>query len=274
MSSSPADGLLICPNCGAPLDQGRPTRRCPNGHCFDRAAKGGYVHLLRQARRGSDNPGDSSEMCQARTRFLEGGWYAPLRERVAAAAASLHPEAVLDAGCGEGWYTRALCEALPDARICGVDLSKYALRHAGRACPRAEFAVASIFSLPLADGSVDLVAHLFAPMADREFRRVLKPGGYLMTVTPGARHLWGLKEVLYDQLYENQTAVRELPGFAFVREIAYDDTITLTSQQDIEDLFRMTPYVWRTGKEASERLHTVGELTTEISFQIHLYQKQ
>lgn len=267
-------GLLTCPNCGNPLDLGAPTRRCKKGHCFDRTAKGGYVHLLRQARRGSSDPGDSAAMCQARTRFLEGGWYLPLRERVAAEAAALRPRAVLDAGCGEGWYTSALCDALPGARICGIDLSKYALRHAGRTCPAVEFAVASIFELPLADSSVDLVTHLFAPMADKEFRRVLKPGGCLMTVTPGAKHLWGLKSALYEKPYENPTEVRTLDGFDFVREITVDDTITLTDPRDIEALFQMTPYAWKTGKEAAARLLALPALTTPISFQIHIYRKR
>lgn len=267
-------GLLTCPNCGGALDLGVPTRRCEKGHCFDRTAKGGYVHLLRQARRGSSDPGDSAEMCAARTRFLEGGWYLPLRERVAEEAMALRPADVLDAGCGEGWYTSALCEKLTRSRICGIDLSKYALRHAGRICPRAEFAIASIFELPLADASVDLVTHLFAPMADKEFCRVLRPGGHLMTVTPGAKHLWGLKSALYEKPYENPTEVRVLEGFDFVREITVDDTITLTDPRDIEALFKMTPYAWKTGKEAVARLLTMPELTTPISFQIHIYRKR
>lgn len=267
-------GLLTCPNCGKPLDLGVPTRRCASGHCFDRTAKGGYVHLLRQARRGSSDPGDSAEMCAARTRFLEGNWYLPLRERVAEEAMALRPADVLDAGCGEGWYTAALCEKMTRTRICGIDLSKYALRHAGRTCPRAEFAVASIFELPLADASVDLVTHLFAPMADKEFCRVLRPGGHLMTVTPGARHLWGLKSALYEKPYENPTEVRTLDGFEFVREITVDDEITLTDPRDIEALFKMTPYAWKTGKDAVARLLAMPALTTPISFQIHIYRKK
>lgn len=267
-------GLLTCPNCGGALDLGTPTRRCAKGHCFDRTAKGGYVHLLRQARRGSSDPGDSAEMCAARTRFLEGGWYLPLRERVAEEAMALRPADVLDAGCGEGWYTAALCEKMTRSRVCGIDLSKYALRHAGKICTRAEFAIASIFELPLADASVDLVTHLFAPMADKEFCRVLRTGGHLMTVTPGAKHLWGLKSALYAKPYENPTEVRELEGFEFVREITVDDTITLTDPRDIEALFKMTPYAWKTGKDAVERLLAMPELTTPISFQIHIYRKK
>ena len=128
------ESLLCCSVCGQPLTFDEKNARCPKGHCFDRAARGGYVHLLRQHRRGSSDPGDSAAMCQARTRFLEGNWYGPLRDTVAKLAADCAPQDILDAGCGEGWYTRAVLDACPDARLAGIDLSRYALRHAGRAC--------------------------------------------------------------------------------------------------------------------------------------------
>ena len=183
------------------------------------------------------------------------------------------PADVLDAGCGEGWYTQAVLDALPGARLAGIDLSRYALRHAGRTCPEADFAIASLFDLPLADQSVDLVLHLFAPMCAPEFARVLRPGGTLLTVTPGARHLWGMKEVLYERPYENPTAVRELSGFSCVREIRVEDMITLTEPADIAALYHMTPYAWKTPRQAAERLLHLDTLTTEIAFQIHLYRK-
>ena len=265
--------LLCCPVCGNPLTFDDKNARCPKGHCFDRAARGGYIHLLRQRRRGSAAPGDSALMCQARTRFLSGGWYAPLRAQVAALTAAHAPAAILDAGCGEGWYTRAVLDAVPGVRLAGVDLSRYALRHAGRTCPEADFAIASLFDLPLAAGSADLVLHLFAPMCAPEFARVLRRGGALLTVTPGARHLWGMKEVLYEQPYENPTAVRDLPGFSFVREVRVADTITLTDPADIAALYHMTPYAWKTPRQAAERLLHLDSLTTETSFQIHLYRK-
>ena len=166
-----------------------------------------------------------------------------------------------------------MLDALPGARLAGIDLSRYALRHAGRTCPEADFAIASLFDLPLADQSVDLVLHLFAPMCAPEFARVLRPGGTLLTVTPGARHLWGMKEVLYERPYENPTAVRELPGFSFVREVRVEDTITLTAPADIAALYHMTPYAWKTPRQAAERLLHLDTLTTEIAFQIHLYRK-
>ena len=110
-------------------------------------------------------------------------------------------------------------------------------------------------------------------MCAPEFARVLRPGGTLLTVTPGARHLWGMKEVLYERPYENPTAVRELPGFSFVREVRVEDTITLTDPADIAALYHMTPYAWKTPRQAAERLLHLDTLTTEIAFQIHLYRK-
>ena len=267
------NSLLCCPVCGNPLTFAERSAYCKNGHTYDRAARGGYIHLLRQQRRGSSDPGDSTEMCQARTRFLEGGWYAPLRNQLAAQVKQLAPNDILDAGCGEGWYTHAISEALPHARIAGIDLSRYALRHAGRSCPQAVLAIASLFDLPLADQSVDLVLHLFAPMCAPEFARVLRKDGILLTVTPGARHLWGMKQVLYPVPYENPTAIRTLPGFVFEEEICVEGEITLKDCRDIAALYQMTPYAWKTPREAAERLLHLPELTTEISFQLHRYRK-
>lgn len=268
------NSLLCCPVCGTPLSFTAQSAHCKNGHSYDRAARGGYIHLLRQHRRGSNDPGDSAEMCQARTRFLEGGWYEPLRQRLAAQVRALAPNDILDAGCGEGWYTHAILETMPNARLAGIDLSRYALRHAGRSCPQAALAIASLFDLPLADQSVDLVVHLFAPMCAPEFARVLRVGGVLLTVTPGARHLWGMKEVLYPTPYENPTEIRTLPGFTFEQEICVNGQITLKDARDIAALYQMTPYAWKTPREAAERLFRLPELTTEISFQIHQYRKQ
>lgn len=265
--------LLCCPVCGKPLTFDSKTAFCSNGHVYDRAARGGYIHLLRQNRRGSHDPGDSAQMCQARTHFLEGGWYQPLRTKIASLAANCAPHTIVDAGCGQGWYTQAVMQAVPDAQLAGIDLSRYALRHAGRLCPHAALAIASLFDLPVADCSVDLLLHLFAPMCAQEFTRVLRPGGILLTVTPGARHLWGLKELLYAQPYENPTAVRQLPGLVFEREWIVQDDITLTDPQDIIALYQMTPYAWKTSRQSAEQLLHCSYLHTPIQFQIHQYRK-
>ena len=48
------------------------------------------------------------------------------------------------------------------------------------------------------------------PFNEREVARVLAPEGSLYTVVPGARHLFGLKEVLYDTPYLNDEKLPKL----------------------------------------------------------------
>jgi 23S rRNA (guanine745-N1)-methyltransferase len=97
---------------------------------------------------------------------------------------------VLDAGVGTGYYLARLLDAWPTAAGLGLDVSKPALRRAARAHPRAGAALADLWRrLPLADSSAALILNVFAPRNGPEFRRVLRPGGTLLVVTPAAGHL-------------------------------------------------------------------------------------
>ena len=42
---------------------------------------------------------------------------------------------------------------------------------------------------------------------------------------------------------------------------------------DIHNLFQMTPYYWKTSKEGATRLAALEQLTTRISFRIHVFRK-
>jgi 23S rRNA (guanine745-N1)-methyltransferase len=64
----------------------------------------GYVNLLVSHQRRHRQPGDSAEMLRHRRAFLDAGHYRPLADAVATYAEP--GQAVLDAGCGEGYYTR------------------------------------------------------------------------------------------------------------------------------------------------------------------------
>ena len=133
---------LICPVCAQPLQEQERVYRCAGGHSFDRA-KSGYVNLLIQRQSGAQH-GDDKEMVRARRAFLDGGFYAPLQEKVCAAAVRWAPAReevdVLDSGCGECYYTAAVEQALrtrgKTPSIVGVDISKDALRWGENAAPR------------------------------------------------------------------------------------------------------------------------------------------
>lgn len=272
--------LFRCPLCGRPLDRRERVYDCPARHSFD-IAREGYVYLLPVNQKHSAAPGDDRDMAAARRAFLERGYYRPLRDalcRLAVEHTGPAP-AVLDAGCGEGYYTEGIYQAFLNAgkspEMAGTDISKFILRSAARrtGAGAVEFAVASSYHLPLADGSVDLLVDCFSPLALEEFRRVLRPGGIFMYVVPAAEHLWELKEVLYDTPYPNEEKLTPYEGFAYQAVETVEDTARLETPADIQNLFRMTPYAWKTPKAGVARLEALERLTVRIAFRIHVFRK-
>jgi len=270
--------LFICPVCGESLIRNEKEYLCPSGHRFDIASEG-YVHLLPANRKHSKQPGDDRNMVRARNRFLSGGLYEPLRTALAGLILSLAPEspAVLDSGCGEGYYTGGISAALSETgrvpRIAGIDISKEAVRLASKRVAGAEFAVASAYRLPLGDGSADIVLNCFSPLCIGEFGRVLRAGGYFIYVVPAPRHLWELKCAVYDRPYENERTNPDYEGFSREKTAMVEKRILLPDRQTITDLFAMTPYFWKTPPGNAARLDALDRLETEASFDIHVYKK-
>lgn len=271
--------IFRCPLCGGPLWEIPQGLRCPKGHSFDRA-KEGYVHLLPVSQKHSLSPGDDKAMVAARRAFLDKGWYAPLREALAALAVAYtgSEPVVLDAGCGEGYYTVGIREALASAgkapHVAGFDISKFAVQKAAKRCPELDLAVASAYHLPVADGAVDLLLNVFSPLAIEEFRRVLKPGGYYLYVVPAAHHLWELKEVLYDAPYLNEEKETPYEGFFYEKIVPVSYTVHLPNQEDIQALFQMTPYAWKTPGAGKARLAALTELDCQVDFRVHVFKKE
>ncbi|GLX96392.1 putative RNA methyltransferase [Herbidospora sp. NBRC 101105] len=168
--------LLVCPVCRDDLALAAGAARCPRGHSFD-VARQGYLNLL-----STPVKGDTPEMVSARETFLASGAFAPIAETVAARAKGV----VGDAGAGTGYY---LARAVHDRGL-ALDVSKHALKKAARAHPRIGAVVADVWKpLPVRDAAFDTLLNVFAPRNAGEFRRVLKPTGTLITVTPNSDHL-------------------------------------------------------------------------------------
>ena len=267
-----------CPVCGGLLCADAQTLRCENGHCYD-VAKKGYVNLLLSNRSAQKRHGDDRAMVAARTAFLDSGSYAPLRAAIAETAVGRCPAAptVLDVGCGEGYYTAAvhdaLCAAGKTPEVYGVDISREALIAAHRRLPALSLAVATLSRLPMADGRCDLMMNVFAPADAQEFHRVLRPGGTLLRVVPLERHLWELKCAVYDVPYENKPPETELEGFRLAERRDIVSRITLRDAAEIEALFRMTPYYYKTSRADQEKLARLQTLETETAFGLLVYEK-
>lgn len=266
--------LFACPVCGAPLANsadGKSTL-CTGirPHCFD-YSKSGYLNLA--GAHGGE--GDGKAAVRARRTFLEAGYYRKLSDRINALLDDLHAGTVLDAGCGEGYYTNRMAK---DREVIGVDLSRdgidAAAKKARATASGAAFSVGSIFHLPVQSAAFDVVTNLFAPCAEEEFVRVLKPSGTLILVGAGERHLFGLKELLYDTPYLNPGRA-DLP--VRMRQVAryrLSDVIDVEGNEQVAALFSMTPYYWRTSPKDQEKLNGIRHLKTEIDFDIFLYGKE
>lgn len=269
--------IFICPVCGEKLEISGNTYHCAKNHSFD-MAKSGYVNLLLSKHMGKTVHGDNKLMVQARRSFLDKGYYSPLCQALCdAVSANLRGGVLLDAGCGEGYYTSAVTERLDSdgitAQVCGIDISKAAVEYSAKRCKAAELSVASVFHIPVAEGSCDMVITLFAPYCGEEFQRVLKKGGIMIMAIPSADHLWELKKAIYDVPYKNEVKPYELEGFELLDKKHINYEMTLDSQEDINALFSMTPYYYRTGREQQERLAHIGKLKTTADFELLVYRK-
>ena len=261
--------MLCCPVCGGDLTLNDKTAACSRGHSFDRAREG-YVNLLRSSKSG-DRIGDSKESARSRRAFLSKGYYDPLRDALTTLFSGKHG-AVLDTCCGEGYYTSAL-GANPALDVYGFDISKEMVRLAARR-GNATYFVANLSAIPVPDRSFDWAVHLFAPFHEQEFARILKPGGTLFSVIPGSRHLWQLKTRVYDSPYHNDEALPATTLLELKGTQKITDSITLRSAEDIESVFRMTPYYYHTSQKDRAKLSGLTEMETEIEFIIAEYRKK
>ncbi|NQZ50804.1 MAG: 23S rRNA (guanine(745)-N(1))-methyltransferase [Moritella sp.] len=270
----------LCPICARPLSAQDQSLVCEQRHQFD-LAKEGYVNLLPVQNKKSKNPGDNKEMMQARREFLDQGFYQSLSDKVNSIAQqaliTVNVPNILDLGCGEGYYTHRLAQvmaAMSDAntapKIAGLDISKSAIRFAAKRYKTISFCVASAYNTPFADASQDLVIRIYAPSQDAELARIIKVGGYLLTVTPAAEHLFELKQKIYQTPEKHDMSIEPIAGFEVVEQQRLTHEITLTQAKDSKNLLEMTPLAWKMSDEQKAQLYAT-DLTLTLDFNFTLY---
>lgn len=111
-------------------------------------------------------------------------------------------ETVLDAGCGDGNFTKSLADA--GFRMYGIDLSDGGVERARRRYPDVSFARASVYDdfrevfpdCPRFDAivSIEVIEHLYSPrIFVKRAREAVRPGGLVIVTTP----YWGyLKNIV------------------------------------------------------------------------------
>jgi 23S rRNA (guanine745-N1)-methyltransferase len=247
---------LRCPHCGGAVATAGRTLRCEAGHSFD-IARQGYVSLLQPGARGSG--GDTAAMVRARQEFLATGWYAPVAAALADAAARAWPPrpgapgCAADVGAGTGYYLAALLDRLPGAAGLALDLSRHALRQAARAHPRIGAVGCDAWRpLPVRDGAAVVVLSVFAPRDGAELRRILRPDGSLLMITPTEGHLAELTGPLgllsVDDRKRERLDDKLGPHFDLVSEREHRDVMTL-GHRDVAALTTMGPSAWHADRQ-------------------------
>ncbi len=272
--------FLVCPICRGKISTEGHSLVCDattgKKHCFD-LSRSGYADLSHRSGGGGDPKGAVSD----RTEFLNKGYYAPLADEIGRLCLKyLTPTSfIVDAGCGEGYYSQHIALLYPNGFLFGADLSKHAVHRASvrrntSGLNNSFYAVASVFELPLADGCADGCISMFAPVCEAEFSRVLVDGGVLIVGCAAPRHLYKLKEAIYDEVYLNEERA-DLPNSMTLLETAnISYSVLINNTKDIMTLFGMTPYRFRTSESSYSRLCALDSIDVDVDVEFRVYQKR
>lgn len=207
--------MLLCSVHGCHLGLVRDKRRmvCPRNHSFD-IARSGYINLLQPQERRARHPGDAPEAITARRRLHDRGFTEPLRLAIAEAINATSGDAVLDAGCGDGFYLGTLQREIGFAAH-GIDISIPAVDAAARRYPECAWVVANADrKVPYSNQSFSIVLSITARMNPAEFRRILRDGGRLLVAIPAPGDLIELRGSGRDRVA--QTLDRFAHGFTLI----------------------------------------------------------
>ncbi len=272
--------FLICPICGSRLEkEGKSflctSRETKKRHCFD-ISSARYADLSYR----SGGSGDPKDAVTDRTAFLDKGYYEPLSNEINAICKKYLADEFLliDAGCGEGYYSERIAKEFSNAFVFGADLSKHAVHRASvrrniRGGNNSFYAVSSIFTLPVAPNTADCVISMFAPVAEEEILRVLKDGGYLIVGAAGENHLYDLKKAIYDEVHLNDERADLPQKLNFVDKINVSYKAVIDNNEDLMRLFGMTPYRFRTSEKSMNILKSLNSLDVEVNVDFYIYRK-
>ena len=217
-------------------------------------------------------------MIQARRAFLDAGHYQILSDAINQQLADVlqSTDALLDLGCGEGYYSARAAAALAavktDMQVYGLDISKTAVRYAAKRYKNLLCCVASSYALPFADGFFAGLLRIYAPSDANEMARVLRPGGYLLTVSPAPEHLLQFKQQAYATVRLHPDTVKQEAGFSHVKRQRLQSLWQAPDAATMLQLIEMTPLAYKLNATMRELL--CQQLPAiQLDFYLDLYQK-
>lgn len=264
--------LYACPICGKKIRFHAGSLVCKKEHCFDISAKG-YVNML-----GATRPlkGYDKQFFKSRGEFFAKGYYAHILDaiikkvsEIKAAADGSEPATQLvlvDAGCGEGYYSSALAGKIEGLQIIAFDIAADAIACAAKSKENVAWTIADVTNIPVKDDVCDILLDVFTPASYKEFGRILKKGGYILKVIPGSNHLKELRKAARDQLKNKDYSGEDVSDyFEQHYDIISRETLTNTmpiDQETLKTLTEMTPLLFDVDVSRLD-LSEISEITVE-----------
>jgi len=264
--------LYICPKCKSKLELQQSSYVCSNNHVYDISRKN-YINFLLSNDKNSINPGDGKDSLEARHLFLSKGYYDFIFNKVNDLIKDYNNINILDIGCGEGYYTYNIKKNNPSFNVYGFDVSKDGINLATRYTKSdVNWFVANSKNIPIKDKSIDVVLAMFSFLTPSEIDRVLKYDGMIIQVCANNNHLIELKNIVYDNVIEKNKDNVILP-FKLINTFNYNTKVTINNNEDIVNLFKMTPHYYRVKKNNKGLLDNLNNIDITLDIIINIYSK-
>ena len=252
-----AEHMLACPICGGALAREDQRLCCPAGHSFD-IARQGYANLLRN--QTSQQHYDRASFAMRR-RVFQSGLYDAIAHTIAELASDAVERieardaeraerlAIVDAGCGEGFFSRAVRTACT-APLCAFDISRDSIQLAATTdpCDNIVWIVADLATIPVQTGCAACVLDIFSPANYREFARVLDASGCIVKAIPTAQHLKEIRQLASSRLkhdtYSNQRIIDHFARFCHIEHRCTASTTLELDDEVRSALVAMTPMLF------------------------------
>ena len=101
----------------------------------------------------------------------------------------------------------------------------------------------------------------------------MAPQGFLLTVTPGSKHLIELKEKIYQEAQFHDDEKTPVKALSLVGEFQLNYQMKFTRGVDVLNLLSMTPFAFKASEKVKEILAQTNDFTCTADFKIRLFQK-
>src|SRR5690606_10162414 len=121
------------------------------------------------------------------------------------------------------------------------------------------------------DKSMEVITRIYAPSSDAELQRVLAADGLVIIVTPGSQHLFGLRQLIYDQVRPHPQPPTPA-GLRLSQARQLNFPLSIPAGTMSHALLQMTPFLWRLSAELQERLINNG-IEDQADFNLCAYSR-